>query len=83
MSEDMTPIQDMTGACTLSFSTMGCTMTGCGSLYSLNCAQTQCYCYRLNMGGSFVAKPAPNTGMTTCPGQSVMTTMWTENCMFP
>jgi hypothetical protein len=74
---------DMAGACSLTFQPNGCLVTGCGNLYSLNCAQTQCYCARLNMGGTLVAKPAPYTGTTTCPPPDVMTTMWTASCMFP
>jgi hypothetical protein len=85
---DLAVNDDMANACMFSYSSSLCTLTGCVAGqqpvgYSLNCAQTQCQCYRTNGGSSYVAKPAPYTNTTECPGQAVMEMMWTSECSFP
>ena len=54
-----------------------------GQGYTLNCQQTQCYCSKLNMGGSLCPKQGADANTLNCPNMAALRTMWTTCCMFP
>jgi hypothetical protein len=83
---DLSLPPDFASSCphTWSGSINGCTLsanaTTCGGSFSLNCAQSICFCQGVNVNRT-CQKPANYAN--TCPPQSVVETIWTQCCMFP
>ncbi len=81
---DMTLPPDFASKCPHTWNASTCTLTAnattCGGSFSLNCAQSICFCGGGN-NGKTCQKPANYAN--SCPPQSVVESIWTTCCMFP
>jgi hypothetical protein len=92
-SNDLSSADDLSSGsdlamCPKTYNAMTCGFTAaaatCGGQgYMLNCQQTQCYCSKLNMGGSLCPKLGADANTLNCPDMAALQTMWTTCCMFP